>query len=197
MNIECIIFITNALDSVRKTVDLSVYSEQAYFLAVCCILRLFFFYSLNYRIKFQNCPSNTEQFLHQLVYNNITNTRVAAGLDLVTFIDTLYSKSILLYLNTQRISFTYSTIQVCYFFTLKDKNCKHFSPATPRVVVGSLTYRSYHVLEQLELFLTILSLESIDSTFSLQSISNIHIDIARWKHVNISLQTVPGLLTVP
>ena len=31
MDIECIILITNSLSSARKTVDLSMYSEQAYF----------------------------------------------------------------------------------------------------------------------------------------------------------------------
>ena len=34
-----------------------------------------------------------------MVYNNITNTRVAARWNLVIFIDTLYSKSITLYLD--------------------------------------------------------------------------------------------------
>ena len=45
-----------------------------------------------------------------------------------------------------------------------------------------------------------LSLESIDSTFSLQSVSNVHVAnvaIARWKHIDTSLQTVPCLLIVP
>jgi len=100
MNIECIILITDSLDSARKTVDLSVYSKQAHFLAVCFVLRLFFSYGLNYRIKFWDCPSNVEWFLHQLVYNNVTNTRLAAELYPVTSIDALYSKSILLYLDS-------------------------------------------------------------------------------------------------
>ena len=75
INIEYIILITNFLDFARKTVDFSIYSEQAYSLAICSILILFFSYSLNYKIE--NCSSNTEQSLYWLVYNNVTNTRVA------------------------------------------------------------------------------------------------------------------------
>ena len=54
MNIEHIILITDPLGSVRKTIYLyfSAYSEQAYFLTVCFILRFLFSCGLNYRIKF-------------------------------------------------------------------------------------------------------------------------------------------------
>ena len=85
INIEYIILITNFLDFARKTVDFSIYSEQAYSLAICSILILFFSYSLNYKIE--NCSSNTEQSLYWLVYNNVTNTRVAAKLYLATSIN--------------------------------------------------------------------------------------------------------------
>jgi len=52
MDIKHIIFITDSLCSVIKTMDLSVYSGQAYFLDVGFILILFFSYSLNYKIGF-------------------------------------------------------------------------------------------------------------------------------------------------
>jgi len=52
MDIECIILITDSLSSVKKTVDLSVYSEQAHFLTVCSILKSFFSCGLNHKIKF-------------------------------------------------------------------------------------------------------------------------------------------------
>jgi len=42
MNIECIILITDSLGSAQKTVDSSMYSEQAHLLAVCFVLRSFF-----------------------------------------------------------------------------------------------------------------------------------------------------------
>ena len=42
MNIKYIILITNSLNFTKKAVDSLVYSEQAYSLAVCSILRLFF-----------------------------------------------------------------------------------------------------------------------------------------------------------
>jgi len=60
MDIRCIILISNSSNSTRKIVDLSVHSEQAHSLAICSILRYFFSFSLNYRIKFWNCSSNAE-----------------------------------------------------------------------------------------------------------------------------------------
>ena len=74
-----------------------------------------------------------------------------------------------------------------------------FSPATPRVVVGSLTLASqlHYVPGQLEPSLTMLPLGSTDSAFFLQSAPSVHVAIARWKHNDISLQTTPGLPTVP
>jgi len=52
MNIECIILITDSLDSAKKVVDLFVYSRQAYFLAAYSVLRLFFSCGLNYKIEY-------------------------------------------------------------------------------------------------------------------------------------------------
>jgi len=52
MDIECIILITDSLSSVKKTVDLSVYSEQAHSLTVCSVLKSFFSCGLNHKIKF-------------------------------------------------------------------------------------------------------------------------------------------------
>ena len=127
INIEHIILTTNSLSFARKIVDPSIHSEQAYSLAVCFIL--FFSYSLNYRIEFQNCLSNTGWFLHQLVYNDVTNNRVAAGLYSATFINTLHSKSVLSYLNIWRTSFNCPTVQVYYFLTLRDKNHKPLQPS--------------------------------------------------------------------
>jgi len=60
MNIEYIILITDSLGSAKIAVDFSVHSGQAYFLTVCSVLRLFYSCSLNHRIEFWNCLSNTE-----------------------------------------------------------------------------------------------------------------------------------------
>lgn len=51
MNIQYIIFIIDSLVSANKIVDLSVHSEQAYLLTIYFVLRLFFSYSLNHKIK--------------------------------------------------------------------------------------------------------------------------------------------------
>ena len=52
MDIKCIIFITDFLDSTRKIVDFLVHSGQAYSLAVCSALRSFFCSGLGYKIEF-------------------------------------------------------------------------------------------------------------------------------------------------
>ena len=52
MAIEHIILITDSLGSARQAVDLSVYPKQAYSLAVCSVLRLFFSQGHSYRIDF-------------------------------------------------------------------------------------------------------------------------------------------------
>ena len=129
MDIECIIFITDSLGSARRSVDPSVHSGQAHFLAVCSVLQSFFCSGFSYRIEFWDCPSTAEWSLHQIVHNNVTNTKVAAGLHLATFLDTLCSKSILLWLDTWRTAFNHSTVQGCHFLTLRDKNCKPLQPS--------------------------------------------------------------------
>jgi len=93
INIKYIILITDSLNSTSKTVglDLFVHSKQAYFLDHSC--------GFDYKIEFWNCPSNTKWSLHQLVYNNITNTGVAVRIHLVTSISTLCFTNILLCLD--------------------------------------------------------------------------------------------------
>jgi len=126
IDIEHIILITNPLGSVRKTVDPSVYSRQTHFLVICSILRLFFCSGLSHKINFWNCPSKAEWSLHQMVHDDITNTRVAARLYSATSIDTLCSKSVTSCLDTWRTSFNHSTVHKFYFLTLRGKNCQLF-----------------------------------------------------------------------
>ena len=76
MAIEHIILITDSLGSARRAVDPSVHPGQAHSLAVCSALRLFFYQGHGYRIDFWDCPSKAEWSLHQLVHNDVTNTRV-------------------------------------------------------------------------------------------------------------------------
>ena len=111
MAIEHIILITDSLGSARQAVDPSVHPGQAHSLAVCSILRLFFSQGYSYRIDFWDCPSKAEWFLHQLVHNDVTNTRVAARPHSVTSIDFLYSKSIISCLDTWRTLFNHLTVQ--------------------------------------------------------------------------------------
>ena len=61
------------------------------------------------------------------------------------------------------------------FLLLETRITSSFSLAIQRVVVGSftLTSWSHYMLEQLELFLIMLLLRSIDNTFSLQSTLNV------------------------
>ena len=120
--IEHIILIINSLGSTRQAVNPSVYPKQAYFLAVCSVLRLFFSQNYSYRIDFWDCSSKAEWFLHQLVHNNVTNIRVAARLYLATSINFLYFKSVISYLDTWRTLFNHPTIQGWYFFSLRDRN---------------------------------------------------------------------------
>ena len=71
----------------------------------------------------------------------------------------------------------------------------------PMLKVGA----SFHLLAsqspcvpgQLEPFLTMLSLGSSDSAFSLQSASSVCVAIVRWKHIDTSLPTAAGLLIFP
>ena len=60
-------------------------------------------------IKFWDYLVNIKWSLHQLVYNNVTNTKVATRLHLATSVNTLYSKSILLCLNVIRESTSHTT----------------------------------------------------------------------------------------
>ena len=124
MNIEYIILIADSLSFAGKAVDFWVYSRQAHSLAICSVFRLLFCSGLGYKIEFWDCPSKAEWFLHQIVHDNITNTRVAARWNLATSIDALYSKSITSCLDVWRASFNFPTIQRHYFLTLRDKNHK-------------------------------------------------------------------------
>ena len=110
IDIKHIIIITDSLSSTRKTVNSSVHSRQAYFLVICSILILFFCGNLSHKINFWNCSSKAEWPLHQMVHNNVTNTRAATRLYLATSIDTLCSKSVTSYLDTWRTSFNHSTV---------------------------------------------------------------------------------------
>ena len=69
--------------------------QQAYSLAICSALRSFFSQGHGYRIDFWNCLSKAEWSLHQLVHNNVTNTRVATKSHLATSINFLLSKSVI------------------------------------------------------------------------------------------------------
>ena len=109
MAIECIILITDSLGSARRAVDPSMHPGQAHSLAVCSVLRLFFSQGHGYRIDFWDCPSKWS--LHQLVHNNVINTKVAAGLHPATSIDFLYSKSVISCLDIWRILFNCPTVQ--------------------------------------------------------------------------------------
>ena len=84
----------------RRAVDFSVYSKQVHLLTIYSVLRLFFSSSLSHRIEFWDCLNKTEWSLNQVVHNNVTNTKVAARHYLVTYINSLCSKSVLSYLNT-------------------------------------------------------------------------------------------------
>jgi len=75
MYIEHIILITNSLGFARKTVDPLVHSVQAYSLAVCSVLRLFFCNSQGYQIKFWDYPNMVEWSFYQMVHNNVAKTR--------------------------------------------------------------------------------------------------------------------------
>ena len=75
-------------------------------------------------IEFWNFLSKTKWFLHKIVYNDVTNTRVVARLHSATSVHALYSKSVTLYLDAWRTSFNYLSIQRYHLLTLKDKNYK-------------------------------------------------------------------------
>ena len=103
--------------------------RQAHFLAVCSALRLFFSQDHSYRINFWDCPSKAEWSLHQLVHNNVTNTRVSAGPYPATSIDFLCSKSVISCLDTWRTLFNHPTIQDQHFLPLRDRNQQFLQPS--------------------------------------------------------------------
>jgi len=114
----------------------------------------------------------------------------------VTSIDTLYSKSITLYLDAWKISFSHLTVQEHYFLTFK--NCKPFQPSYSKS--GSwLTYISQSVILCTRATKAILDHAFIEyrQYFFLQSVPSVCMAITRWKHVNISFQTALGLPIVP
>jgi len=129
MDIECIILINDSLGSARRSVDPSVHSGQAHSLAVCSALRSFFCSGSSHRIEFWDCPSNAEWSLHQIVHNDVTNTRVAAGLHPATSLDALRSKSVLSCLDTWRTAFNHPMVQGHHFLTLRGKNHKPLQPS--------------------------------------------------------------------
>ena len=129
MAVECIILITDLLESARWAVDLSVHSGQAHSLAVCFALRSFFSQGHGYMIDFWDCSSKTEWSLYQLVHNDVTNTRVSAGPHPATSINFLYSKSIISCLNIWRTLFNCPTIQGWHFLPLRDRNWWFLQPS--------------------------------------------------------------------
>ena len=74
-----------------------------------------------------------------------------------------------------------------------------FSPPMLKMGAGFplLVSRLPCVSGRLEPFSIMLSLESSDSTFSLQSALSVCVAIARWKHVDTSLPTATSLPTFP
>ena len=129
MDIECIILITDSLDSARRSVDLSVHSRQAHSLAVCSALWSFFCSGSSHRVKFWDCSSNAKWSLYQMVHNNVTNTRVAARLHPATSLDAFHSKSVLSCLDVWRTAFNHPTVQGRHFLTLRGKNRKPLQPS--------------------------------------------------------------------
>ena len=79
-NVKHIILITDSLSAARRAVDLAVHSGQAHSLAIICALRQFFTESPDQLIDFWDCPSNAQWSLYHLVHDNITKTRISAGL---------------------------------------------------------------------------------------------------------------------
>jgi len=110
MNIEYIIIITNSLGSTKKIVDFLVHSEQAYFLAICSILGSFFWVVLVIKLNSRIVQTRLSSLFTKIVYNDVTNTRVAARLHLITSINIFCFKSVTSCLDTWRTFFNYLTI---------------------------------------------------------------------------------------
>ena len=102
---------------------------QAHSLAVCSALRSFFCSGPNHKIEFWDCPSNAEWSLHQMVHNDVTNTRVSARPHPATSIDFLCSKIVISCLDTWRTSFNCPTIQGRHFLPLRDRNRQFLQPS--------------------------------------------------------------------
>ena len=92
-------------------------------------LRLFFCSGSSHRIEFWDCPSKAEWSLHQLVHNDVTNTRVSAGPHPATSIDFLHSKSVISCLDTWRTLFNHPTVQGRHFLLLRDRNQRFLQPS--------------------------------------------------------------------
>ena len=134
-----------------------------------------------------------------MVHNNVTNTRVAARLHPATSLNALHSKSVLLCLDTWRTTFSHPTVQGYHFLTLRGKNCK---PLQPRYSKGGswLSHISQSVTLCARVTRAILNHAPIGEyrqCFSLQSTPSVCVAIAKWKHVDIFLQTALGLPIVP
>ena len=95
---------------------------QTHSLAVYSALRLFFSQGHGYRIDFWDCPSKAEWSLHQLVHNDVTNTKVSTGPHPATSINFLRSKSVISCLDTWRTLFNCPTVQGQHFLPLRDRN---------------------------------------------------------------------------
>ena len=137
--------------------------------------------------------------LHFLVREDATSTKIAAGRHPATSLDALRSKSAAACLDTWRTSFAHLSSQGHHFLPLKGgiKNLLQPSYAKGGGWLLLLVSRSPCVPGQLKPFLTMLPLGSSDSAFSLQSAPSVHVAIARWKHVDISLPTATCLPIFP
>jgi len=128
-DVKHIILITDSLSAARRAVDPAVHSGQAYSLAIICALRQFFAESHDQLIDFWDCPSNAQWSLYHLVHDDVTKTRISAGLHLVTSLDALHSKSAASCLDAWRTSFGCPSYQGHHFLSLKGSNRKPFQPS--------------------------------------------------------------------
>ena len=99
-DVKCIVIITDSLTAARRAVDASVYSGQAYSLAIVQALRGFFTNHPDCSIHFWDCPSKAQWSPHFLAHEDATSTKIAAGCHLATLLDALQSKSAAVCLNT-------------------------------------------------------------------------------------------------
>ena len=118
-DVKCIVIITDSLTAARRAVDASVYSGQAYSLAIVQALRGFFTNHPDCSIHFWDCPSKAQWSLHFLAHEDATSTKIAAGHYLATSLDALQSKSTTACLNAWRTSFAHPSSQDRHFLPLK------------------------------------------------------------------------------